>query len=134
MILTSKVRDPEGIVAVALGQANIEYRGNLCTHITWIKGSRIRFVLRANNSRKYGARKSWSGRHSKAASWEAHRDFMVAIFEQDPNARLQTGMAVYRGKDGFEQLYPDTAYKNIGSQMQPMTMPDCSIEDTGWAI
>jgi hypothetical protein len=33
-------------------------------------------------------------------------------------------VAVYRGRAGFEQDYPATAYVNVGSQMQPAHMPE----------
>ena len=134
MILTTKLMEPRALVAHALREANYEYRGNLTVIETWQRGSRNRFVLRVSNSRAYGARKSWSGRHIKAASWEAHRDFMAAIFARDPNARLQTGMAVYRGYHGFMREYPATGDRNIGSQMCPCTMPELSIENTQGAF
>ena len=83
--------------------------------------------VRAIDSRAYGARTSSSGRHGPYASWEAYRDVLIAIFEEWPHATVRTGLAYYRGREGFEEGYPDTAYINIGSQMQPAYMPELSI-------
>lgn len=77
-----------------------------------------------------GARRSWTGRRMPAACWHAYRDVMYAIFAINPNARIATGMAVYRGLAGFESTYPATADQNIGSMMQPAYMPDlCDCDD-----
>jgi hypothetical protein len=130
VILTIKDKtfdNPRVVVQAALLRANALYNDNLVVHETWHRARRIRFVLRTKDSRAYGSRTSWSGRHTRSASWEAHRDFMRFIFDLDPNARLQTGMATYNGKRGFEVHHGDTARRNIGSHMQPCTMPDCTV-------
>lgn len=43
-----------------------------------------------------------------AVSWEGHRDFMRALFAADPNARLQTALADYHGREEFIRDHPDT--------------------------
>lgn len=76
-----------------------------------------------------GARRSSSGMRTVAACWHAHRDILRAVFEAFPRATIVTAMARYDGLEGFEATYPSTAYRNIGSMMQPATMPtlcDCS--------
>jgi hypothetical protein len=76
-----------------------------------------------------GARKSWSGRRIKAACWHAYRDVMIEVFNINPSARIYTGMAKYKGIDGFNENYPRTADQNIGSMMSPAYMPDlCECE------
>jgi hypothetical protein len=76
-----------------------------------------------------GARRSWSGRRMPAACWHAFRDVLAEIFEQYPDARARTAMANYIGRDGFHATYPQTADKNIGSQVRPAYMPDlCDCE------
>lgn len=76
-----------------------------------------------------GARKSWSGRRLNAACWHAYRDVMIAIFEANPDARIYTAMAKYKGIDGFNANYPQTADQNIGSMASPAYMPElCECE------
>lgn len=44
----------------------------------------------------------------------------------------QAPLATYKGADDFEQTYPGTAYKNIGSQMEPLMIADaCNCPDSG---
>lgn len=79
-----------------------------------------------------GARKSWSGRRINAACWHAYRDVIGAVFAINPNARVYTGMAKYRGVEGFHANYPATAHVNVGSVMQPAYMPDlCDCDHYG---
>lgn len=76
-----------------------------------------------------GARRSWSGRRIQAACWHAYRDGIRAVFDRNPDARVYTGMAKYIGVQGFEDNYPATANRNIGSMIQPAYMPDlCDCE------
>lgn len=91
------------------------------------KGWRVRGVLRVNNSRAHGARLSHSGRHTPCASWEAHRDFMRVLFDLNPEGRIKTAMADYRGREDFEAKYRATGDKNIGSLVMPVTMPELTV-------
>lgn len=88
----------------------------------------VRFALRVNSSKGPGHRRSVSAfspsRRLIAACWHAHRDVMAAIFEANPDARLKTSFADYRGREGFEDGFMSTYYKNIGSQMYPAYMGD----------
>jgi hypothetical protein len=64
----------------------------------------------------------WEGykqRHINAVCWHGHRDFMALLFDLLPDVTLRTKLATYKGKEGFEQDYPDTYYTNAGSQMYP---------------
>jgi hypothetical protein len=110
----------------AIANVTASYGGNLEIHddakSVSSRSSRGRVVVR--DSRGPGARRSWSGRHGKWACWHAYRDVMLALFEQNPNARIRTSLAVYDGLDGFEATYPATAYKNIGSMVAPAYMPE----------
>jgi hypothetical protein len=69
------------------------------------------------------------------ACWHAYRDVLAELFRQFPNARVQSGNSfsvVYRGAADFAVKYPQTGRENIGSQMQPITMPelcDCEHEE-----
>jgi len=105
------------------------YMANLCVKDDRaVSAHAARFRLGAKDSRKYGARRSWSGRHTPNASWEAHRDVLREIFRLIPDAVIETRMATYKGADGFEATFPATASINIGSQMRPATMPSLSVE------
>lgn len=76
-----------------------------------------------------GARLSWNGRRIKASCWHAYRDVMYEVFKINPNARVATALAIYRGLEGFEANYPQTADQNIGSVFSPAYMPDlCECE------
>jgi hypothetical protein len=112
------------------------YHGNVivareATDLGGIRKPRISARLTVQNSYAYGARTSWSGRHMPAASWEAYRDVLAELFDRHPDALVRTALAVYRRKEGFEREYPQTGYRNIGSQMIPATMPELSVGVNG---
>lgn len=116
--------------AVALVTA--EYGGNLEIHddakAVSSRSCRGRVVVK--DSRGAGARRSWSGRHGKWACWHAYRDVLVELFETNPDARIRTALTVYNGRDDFEASYPATAYKNVGSMIQPAYMDElCDCTD-----
>lgn len=118
----------------AVAAASENYGGNLVIHddAKAISGKSSRGRVTVLDSRGWGARRSWSGRHGKWACWHAYRDVMEEIFNINSDARLRTSLAVYDGLDGFRENYPATAYKNIGSMMQPAYMPqlcDCRDEN-----
>lgn len=73
-----------------------------------------------HDSRGLGARWSWTGRRGPWACWHAYRDVLTALFTTHPEARVRTALAFYRGKESFEELYPETAYLNAGSVMSPV--------------
>lgn len=102
------------------------YDGNLAVSddAKAISGNSCRARVVTVSSRGTGARRSWSGRHGKWACWHAYRDVMLALFEVNPNARIRTSLANYRGRAGFMAEYPETAYKNIGSMVSPAYMPE----------
>ncbi len=77
-------------------------------------------TLKVHNSRGKGSRLGHSGRRTVSASWEAHRDFLTALFEVDPAAKVVSAMATYDGADDFHASFPDTAYTNVGSKAYPV--------------
>lgn len=119
------------VITACLAAVNPKYEYNLRFNTTRQKqtrnGWRIRGVLRPLNTRARGARLSGSGRYCTACSWEAHRDFMHAIFAHNPCARIKTMLADYRGAADFETKFPATADHNIGSVREPLTISDASI-------
>jgi hypothetical protein len=101
--------------------------GNLYASITWAKGRRVRFTIETRDAYKHGSRRSANGRHMRKASWEAHRDVMRAILTLDRNATISTGFATYRGLYDFETKHENTADHNVGPQVQPVTIRECSV-------
>jgi hypothetical protein len=47
-------------------------------------------------------------RRVSAVCWHGHRDFMLAVFAVNPDARIKTALADYRGADDFERKYRAT--------------------------
>lgn len=105
-----------------------DYAGNIVVeNITDKSANRFSVKLGTADSKAPTSRTSASGRHGKYLCWHGFRDVVAAVMDVNPSARVATGMAVYAGKDGFEQAYPETAYKNIGSLFAPAYMPElCS--------
>lgn len=127
--------------AAIVSQVSVNhYDGNLTTtgdeytsgsRVVTVNRARVRAVesgfVTAPRDTDYiapGARKSWSGRRTTAACWHAYRDVLALLFKRYPNAAVITAMARYTHRDGFYQHYPSTAYKNIGSMMQPTYMTE----------
>ncbi len=102
------------------------YDGNLTANrLDRVNGRCVAFTLRVSSSKAPGARRSGSGRRSVAACWHAHRDVMAVIFDRNPAARVKSAFADYRGKEAFEDLFPNTGDHNVGSMMRPVMIEDC---------
>lgn len=119
----------------AVAKAQVAYGNNLET-IIGTKHSDTRFRARVTvgetgfqlygkgDELAPGQRRSWSGRRIKAACWHVYRDVLNEVFNINPEANVYTGMAKYKGRKGFEDNYPATGERNIGSMFQPAYMPD----------
>tara|TARA_Y100001938_G_C8028918_1_gene399543 strand:- start:45 stop:440 length:396 start_codon:yes stop_codon:yes gene_type:complete len=61
-------------------------------------------------------------RYNKVNSvcWHGFRDFIKKMYDLNENFRFVTATATYKNKDHFNEIYPNTAFKNIGSIAQPM--------------
>ena len=123
MLITTKGHTAESLIA-AVDTASALYGGNLTAEVNHVRGNQYRVKIGARDSYAAGSRTSWSGRHGRWACWHAFRDAVAAILLVDPDARVATSLAVYRGADGFLADYPATGDKNIGSLMSPAYMPD----------
>ena len=64
--------------------------------------------------------KDGSKRKVNAICWHGFRDFISEIYKFHPHVRVVSSTATYLNKQDFEYKYPNTAYKNIGSQIQPL--------------
>ena len=120
---------------IALNATNLRYGGNLRLADVRAQGSATRACLRVHNGRAHGARTvgCFTTRHGPYASWEAHRDFLRVLFATHPEAKVVTGLAQRAGiasytAENFEAVFPATADVNVGSQIAPMSMRDCTID------
>ncbi len=131
---------PDQLRAVVDQVSRDRYDGNVM--VDWENGSpnvlnqagtRFRGRVLARSSYGPGARRSWSGRRSTAACWHVFRDVIRAALAQYPSAVFRTSMARYTAAN-FEDTYPATGNRNIGSVMQPVTMPELCEGDphTTW--
>lgn len=121
-------------IATALNMANAYYGGNLTfkNGPDWTSGTVVRFTLRVESSGQAGAARGFSGRRSTSACWHAHRDVLAALFTLRPDAVVSTAVAKYEGASGFLDRFPDTAWRNVGSHMQPLYMVnacDCQADE-----
>lgn len=113
------------------------YGGNVIvdSYTVELSGNRFRAKLRTVTGRGPGARTTWRGAHYPIACWHAYRDVLAGIFRVNPDARVEAGNSfhvVYRGAASFAEQYPGTGRANIGSKMEPVTMPelcDCVHEE-----
>src|SRR4029453_13777988 len=90
-------------------------------------GTRITAKLGTNDSRAHGSRTSGSGRHGKYLCWHGFRDGYRACFAVNPDARIKSGVAVYKGPQHFEDTYESTADQNVGSIVSPAYMPELCV-------
>lgn len=97
-----------------------------------ISANRCSARLRVVSSYGYGARQSARGRHQPVACWHVYRDVLASLFNVRPEATVKTMFAMYKGRAGFEESYPATAYANIGSQWEPAYVEDlCRCDSDG---
>jgi hypothetical protein len=77
------------------------------------------------------------GRKVNGICWHGHRDFMRAVFDEFPNARITAGRfgkTDYNGKQGFEDNYEESAYFELGPQISggyPLFYQACSCPESG---
>lgn len=116
----------------SVDRVNDEYDGNLAVHSDAHQtGSRKPTVvgrLTVNDSKGDGARTSASGRHGRMACWHAFRDVVRDLLAEHPDAVITTRMARYDAET-FEDVYPATAYRNIGSMVYPAYMTELCVSD-----
>lgn len=113
---------PAQVEAVVFGVSSDRYGDNLYPANVSDASTKTRhdttFVIRAYDSSGPGARLAPSGRRTPAASWQAHYDVMLALFEAGAE-RIKTGIADYRSLDAFLTHAPDTYWHHVGSAFAP---------------
>lgn len=103
-------------------------------------GRGYRFTLRLTDSKAPFHRRAQQRYRSTSAPkrmpsvcWHGHKAFMLALFMEQPDAVIITGMARYNGLAGFTREHEATYERNIGSQMMPQAYGDacdCAQDNT----
>ena len=104
-------------------KANVIYNSSNCFNVK---------LNRSNNDKYHRTGHMYSEnlqRYNKVSAicWHGFRDFMIAMYELDSNLRFVTAKATYNNKDDFYIKFPDTAYKNIGSYIEPLNFGDACL-------
>jgi hypothetical protein len=76
-----------------------------------------------------GFRKDGTPRRVWAVCYHGHWDFMEALFALNPEARVKTAKADYRGLAGFNALAPAVGDQNIGARIAPVAYADACLCD-----
>jgi hypothetical protein len=72
------------------------------------------------------------GRKVAVVCWHGHYHFMREIFRINPDARIQTSWADYKGLESFLTDAPRTGKRNIGPPIDPLYVEDaCLCADRG---
>lgn len=87
-------------------------------------GTRHQCALRSSMSRIRGARTSWSGRASVAASWHAHGHFFELVLEVAPDAVIRTGLY---GERIISKAGGNWQDGNVGSAVCPVMLSELSV-------
>lgn len=79
-------------------------------------------VMPGNNS--YRCHNPITGRNSgsQIPCWHGYRDFMVSIYDADPDAKITSGWGfrvTYHNAQDFAENHGETAYTAMGSQIYP---------------
>lgn len=99
---------------------------------TWLSANRFRGQITVYRSDGPGARRAASGRRLVAACWHVFRDVIGPMLMEHGARRITTSIANYT-RDNWEETFPGTAYRNVGSLIDPVDLDetcDCEISST----
>lgn len=119
------------VVRKALVKLNKKYKKNpIRLNDFLVKSDRkVQFTIRCSKSSYIApARVAPSGIHTRAVSWQAHKEFMRNLFDIDPNARISTTIETYSGKAEFVAKHPDTYTHNVGNEFKPIAIGDLAVK------
>ena len=106
-------------------EANVIYNSSNCFNVKLNRSDNDKYqrtgFMYSENLKRYNK--------VGAICWHGFRDFMIAMYELDGNLRFVTAHTTYNNKDNFYIKFPDTAYKNIGSLMNPINFGDACLCD-----
>jgi hypothetical protein len=95
----------------------------------------MRFVLRprrgSNRYRRINHPALTHKSHQRnlwAVCWHGFRDFMIKVYELDPNATIITTMATYHGQDHFNQTFEETGNHHVNGWSQVTYRQTCAFE------
>jgi len=114
------IPDVERAIRIANGQFGYE----LSFDYTSGMDGNFRGRIVPDSSYVNGARRGRLGARASTLHGCADQTRNDALFCEHPDAIVRTSMAYYNGLQGFQDTYPATGDHNIGSQMQPITMPE----------
>jgi hypothetical protein len=87
------------------------------------------------DSRKYKYQRASATnleRRVHAVCWHGFRDFFRVLFSYEPEAKIKTACARYYGIKEFEENFPETGFRNIGSMLAPTQYREaCWCSDHG---
>lgn len=83
-------------------------------------GRGVQFRLALAPDKRY-QRLGFTGRRIAAVCWHGHRAFFEALYQRAPLATVHTAQATYTSAADFDATHDDTGYRNIGSQMDPLS-------------
>ena len=78
--------------------------------------------------------KNGTPRKVNAICWHGYRDFLTELYKIYSDLRVFTAQITYNNKEDFELKYPNTANKNIGSMVQPLSYKDACFCNTLKAV
>lgn len=114
------------------GELGIRFAGS---DVSNSAGLRISGKLEGTSGVNPYPRRSRDRRMPHVVCWHGYRDFMRAVFERYPSARIVTGLMGdndYRGAEDFERKYRASGYRNVGSMVDPfLHFNACDCEYTG---
>lgn len=127
-----------------VAQVSVEhYAGNVVPE--WVKygrwgpttlsATRFRGQIVVWDSYGRGARRSGTGRRMPAACWHVFRDVLGPMLLEHGARRISTSQASYT-PENWEELYPCTAYRNVGSLVHPVELRntcDCNARGSATA-
>ena len=109
-------------------------------------GKAQQFQLRPLDERRDGVKKYQrrsaspfdTERKVHAVCWHGHRDFMRALLDRDPDARIKSGRygnLDWRGWQDFEDRFEMSGYIDIGAPIMPVQMREaCFCIEGAWDI
>ena len=105
-------------ITKALAITSKKYNNNLIFNRLEAKGKNFIVTLKVRNSKKEGARRSWSGRRLISACWHAHGDFIDNLIKLSPEVHI-VSLGKHINIDGGNWID-----WNAGSMMNPVEMSE----------
>jgi hypothetical protein len=133
MNVTSKTKSPGDLYAAAETAAakvgvrlyNLRQSGKGIAFTLKTEGPRPKYRRFSRRLHSRSEQRTVPGR----VCWHGVRDFLRALYDLVPDARVRTAMATYRDSEDFERAYPETYTKEseyMGYMMQAPIYQSCA--------